>query len=131
MNPRDRYPISGYPKSDYPLSHNPKSDYPISGYAGSDYPKSGYPISGYGGSAATDERPWRYAPVTCAQCSVVVQVAKFSLQHTSIQWSAGAVRGCTEFSSAEENSALIPTCASLRDSIEDAVAGGRVEVLPP
>ncbi|HUD37908.1 MAG TPA: hypothetical protein VMR14_13470 [Streptosporangiaceae bacterium] len=78
-----------------------------------------------------DERAWRYAPVACGQCGVVVQVAKFSLQHTSIQWSAGAVHGCAEFARAEENSALIPTCASLRDSIEDAIAGGRVEVLPP
>ena len=80
---------------------------------------------------STDERPWRYTPVACAECGVVVQVTKFSLQHTSVQWSAGAVRGCAEFAAAEGDSALIPTCASLRESIEDAVAGGRVEVLPP
>jgi hypothetical protein len=61
----------------------------------------------------------------------VVQVAKFSLQHTSVQWSADGVRGCAEFAAAGGLSALVPTCASLRDSIEDAVAGGRVEVLPP
>jgi hypothetical protein len=78
-----------------------------------------------------DERPWRYTPVECAQCGVVVRVAKFSLQHTSIQWTKQAVRGCEEFVTAGGNSALIATCASLRDSIEDAVAGGRVEVLPP
>jgi len=78
-----------------------------------------------------DERPWRYTPVTCAQCGVVVKVSKFSLQHTSVQWSEGAVRGCAEFARAGRDSALIPTCASLRDSIDDAVAGGRVEVLPP
>jgi hypothetical protein len=85
------------------------------------------------GSSATgvgvDERPWRYTPVECAQCGVVVRVAKFSLQHTSVQWTRQAVVSCAEF--AGGNSALIPTCASLRDSIEDAVAGGRVEVLPP
>jgi hypothetical protein len=82
----------------------------------------------------TDERPWRYAPVECARCGVVVRVAKFSLQHTSVQWTAGAVLGCEEFAptvAAGGNSALIPTCASLRESIDDAVAGGRVEVLPP
>ena len=79
----------------------------------------------------SDERPWRYTPVTCAQCGVVVQVTKFSLQHTSVQWSASAVRGCTEFARSLSDSALIPTCASLRETIEDAVAGGRVEVLPP
>jgi hypothetical protein len=78
-----------------------------------------------------DERPWRYTPVECAQCGVVVRVAKFSLQHTSVQWTSQAVRGCEEFVAAGGNSALIATCSSLRDSIEDAVAGGRVEVLPP
>jgi hypothetical protein len=82
-------------------------------------------------SIRADERPWRYTPVACAQCGVIVQVTKFSLQHTSVQWSAGAVGGCAEFAKADSVSALIPTCASLRDSIEDAVAGGRVEVLPP
>jgi hypothetical protein len=69
--------------------------------------------------------------VACARCGAVVQVAKFSLQHTSIQWPAEAVLCCAEFAGTDRHSALIPTCASLRDSIEDAVAGGRVEVLPP
>ncbi len=81
-----------------------------------------------------DERAWQYTPVACTECGVVVQVAKFSLQHTSVQWSAEAVRGCAEFAAGEaagRTSALIPTCVRLRDSIEDAVAGGRVEVLPP
>ena len=78
-----------------------------------------------------DERPWRYTPVECRQCGVVVRVAKFSLQHTSVQWTRQAVLGCEEFTAAGRDSALVPTCASLRDSIEDAVAGGRVEVLPP
>jgi hypothetical protein len=81
-----------------------------------------------------DERPWRYTDVECARCGVHVQVTKFSLQHTSIQWTGNAVLGCEEFAAqvaAGGDSALIPTCASLRDSIEDAVAGGRVEVLPP
>ena len=61
-------------------------------------------------------------------------MAKFSLQHTSIQWSADAVGGCAEFAAsgaAGRPSALIPTCASMRESIENAVAGGRVEVTPP
>jgi hypothetical protein len=62
-------------------------------------------------------------------------VAKFSLQHTSVQWTGDAVSRCAEFAervaTTRVNTALIPTCASLRDSIDDAVAGGRVEVLPP
>lgn len=84
--------------------------------------------------SGTDERPWRYTPVECRACGVVVRVAKFSLHHTSVQWTGQAVRGCAEFAGAAaegRSSALVPTCASLRDSIEDAVAGGRVEVLPP
>jgi len=81
-----------------------------------------------------DERPWRYTEVECAQCGVVVHVAKFSLRHTSVQWTRQSVLGCQEFAAkiaAGGESALIATCASLRDSIDDAVAAGRVEVLPP
>jgi hypothetical protein len=69
--------------------------------------------------------------VQCAQCGITVRVAKFSLQHTSVQWTTDAVLRCAEFVAAPGPSALIPTCASLRESIDDAVAGGRVEVLPP
>jgi len=86
------------------------------------------------GTAPVDDRPWCYTEVECGRCGVHVQVAKFSPQHTSVQWSGDAVLGCAEFAAkvaAGGDSALIPTCASLRDSIEDAVAGGRVEVLPP
>lgn len=84
--------------------------------------------------AIADERASHYTPVECARCGVTVRVAKFSPQHTSIQWTSDAVLGCAEFSAlvaAGGDSALIPACASLRDSIDDAVAGGRVEVLPP
>jgi hypothetical protein len=85
-------------------------------------------------TSPVDERPWRYTDVECAHCGVRVQVTKFSLQHTSVRWSGQAVLGCAEFAAkvaAGGESALIPTCARLRDSIDDAVAGGRVEVLPP
>ena len=82
-------------------------------------------------ASPVDERPWRYTDVECARCGVRVQVTKFSLQHTSVRWSGRAVLGCAEFAGADRASSLIPTCASLRDSIDDAVAGGRVEVLPP
>jgi hypothetical protein len=63
-----------------------------------------------------------------------VQVTKFSLQHTSIQWTRDSVLGCAEFAAtvtAGGDSAMISTCASLRDCIDDEVAGGRLEVLPP
>jgi hypothetical protein len=91
-----------------------------------------------------DERAWHFTPVECVRCGAIVRVTKFSLQHTSVQWSGDAVLCCAEFAGADRDTsggsggsplrgstALIPTCASLRDSIDDAVAGGRVEVLPP
>jgi hypothetical protein len=82
----------------------------------------------------SDERAWNYATVECGMCGAVVQVAKFSLQHTSVQWTTEAVLTCAEFSAhvaAGGSSALIATCASLRASIDAAVTDGRVEVLPP
>jgi hypothetical protein len=84
--------------------------------------------------ALSDERPWRYAAVECERCGARVEVAKFSLQHTSVQWNAEAVLRCAEFSeqvAAGGTSALIATCASLRASIDAAVSNGRVEILPP
>ncbi len=89
---------------------------------------------GEDGGRLADERPWRYAPVECARCGAVVQVVKFSLRHTSVQWDARAAARCEEFSAgvaAGRTPALIATCASLRASIDDAVDRGRVEVLPP
>jgi hypothetical protein len=82
----------------------------------------------------TDERAWQYAEVACGRCGAVVEVAKFSRQHTSVQWTAESVLTCAEFSAQVATgglSALIATCASLRASIDAAVTDGRVEVLPP
>jgi hypothetical protein len=81
-----------------------------------------------------DDRQWRYRDVRCARCGVTAGVAKFSPQHTSIQWSQEAVLRCAEFAvrvAAGEQSALIATCPSLRASIDAAVADGRLAVLPP
>jgi len=81
-----------------------------------------------------DERVWQYAEVECGRCGAAVDVAKFSPQHTSVQWTAEAVLTCAEFSAsvaAGGSSALIATCASLRTSIDAAVTDGRLEVLPP
>ncbi|HUJ05909.1 MAG TPA: ferredoxin [Streptosporangiaceae bacterium] len=86
------------------------------------------------GVAVADDRPWRYCDVPCARCGAVVQVAKFSPQHTSVQWTGEAVLRCAEFAAeiaAGRTPALVATCASMRASIDDAVAAGRVEVLPP
>jgi hypothetical protein len=83
---------------------------------------------------SADERAWRYAEVACKRCGGSVEVAKFSLQHTSVQWTRESVLRCAEFSAHVADggsSALVATCASLRASIDDAVKNGRVEVLPP
>jgi hypothetical protein len=60
-----------------------------------------------------------------------VLVAKFSQQHTSVQWTAAAVRSCAEFAASDRPSALVEGCASLRDSIDAAMGDGRLEVSPP
>ena len=63
-----------------------------------------------------------------------MQVAKFSPQHTIVQWNPESVRSCAEFAARAADgrpSALIEGCASLRESIERAVFQGRLEVSPP
>ena len=81
-----------------------------------------------------DDRKVSPQPVECARCGATVEVAKFSPQHTSVQWTAAAARCCAEFRArgAEgTRSALVEGCAALRDSIDAAVAAGRLVVSPP
>jgi len=81
-----------------------------------------------------DERRASYRQVKCDRCGATAQVAKFSVQHTSVQWTMASVLACAEFrarSADGEQSALVDTCASMRDSIEAAVAHGHLEVSPP
>jgi hypothetical protein len=81
-----------------------------------------------------DERRADYQRIECERCAAAVEVAKFSAQQTSVQWSPASVRACAEFTArtAEgEQSALIDTCASLRASIDAALAEGRLAVSPP
>ena len=78
-----------------------------------------------------DERHAALSPVECARCGAAVLAAKFSPQHTSVQWSEAAVRACAEFGALRRPSALVAGCASLRDSIDAAVASGRLAVSPP
>ncbi len=86
-------------------------------------------VNGRRAAGPTDERHASLSPVKCARCGTAVLAAKFSPQHTSVQWSAAAVRECAEFSG--RPSALVAGCGSLRDSIDAAVAAGRLEVSPP
>ena len=81
-----------------------------------------------------DERQAAFCSVECGRCGAAVLAAKFSPQHTSVQWSGAAVRACAEFSAAAASgrpTALIEGCGSLRDSIDAAVAAGRLEVRSP
>jgi hypothetical protein len=81
-----------------------------------------------------DERHASPRPVECARCGATVLVVKFSPQHTSAQWTAAAVGCCAEFRArADEGtrSARVEGCAALRDSIDAAVASGRLAVSPP
>jgi len=82
----------------------------------------------------TDERDTGFTPVVCERCGATALVTKFSLQHTSVQWTLASVRACAEFrarGAAGEPSALIDTCVSMRDSIDRAVADGRLAISPP
>ena len=83
---------------------------------------------------ATDERDAGLRRIECDRCAAAVLVVKFSPQHTSVQWSAASVQACAEFSAraaAGEQSALIGSCGSLRESIDRALCQGRLEVRPP
>jgi hypothetical protein len=84
--------------------------------------------------ARPDERNSQYRSVTCAGCGAVVQAAKFSVQHTSVQWDAAAVSRCTEFGrrvAAGERTPEIERCEAMRASIEAAALEGRLPVAPP
>jgi hypothetical protein len=84
--------------------------------------------------ARADERRSRYCPVQCGRCGARVLAAKFSPQHTSVQWDSAAVRQCTEFAAAAaagQQTALVERCGSLRASIDAAVLDGRLPVVHP
>src|SRR6202008_1697923 len=73
-------------------------------------------------------------PVECARCGAAADVVKFSPQHTSVQWTAAAVRCCAEFrarAAEGTRSALVDGGAAPRGSIDAAVASGRLAVAPP
>jgi hypothetical protein len=81
-----------------------------------------------------DERDAGFRPVACDRCGAAVRAAKFSPQHTSVQWTMESMRTCAEFSArvaAGGQTALAEACTSLQDSIDRAVADGRLEIVPP
>ncbi|WP_436491977.1 hypothetical protein [Actinokineospora sp. HUAS TT18] len=70
-------------------------------------------------------------PLECARCATKVLVKKTSARHTSVQWTSAPADTCPEFAAAVADgtlSALVDTCWTLRESIEQAVRDGRLEV---
>jgi hypothetical protein len=59
-------------------------------------------------------------PVQCGTCGVEVGVKKNSRKHTSVQWSAAAMAGCTGYAQLG--------CARLKESIEAAVGAGEIVI---
>jgi hypothetical protein len=96
---------------------------------------AGLPPAGrQAGDLQGDERHAGFRQVECGRCGAAVLVAKFSPQHTSVQWDSASLRTCAEFGARAahgEQTALIDTCASLHDSIQEAVRNDRLQVLPP
>ena len=79
-----------------------------------------------------DEAPgWGLHEVTCRRCATTVLVRKSSRAQTSIQWRGDSAASCSELAehrAAGVHPALVPACASLRQTIDDAVREGLVPV---
>ena len=74
--------------------------------------------------------------VECGRCGAEVLAAKFSPQHTSVQWTDGGGAGLRGVhgrcgGTGPDVRARGQGCGSLRDSIDAAVKAGRLEVSPP
>jgi hypothetical protein len=67
-------------------------------------------------------------PLACRRCGNQVMVEKNSLAHTAIQWTESD--RCTEFASLgdRELRTRVVGCPALRETIEEAVVAGRIEV---
>ena len=81
-----------------------------------------------------DERRGLTRRIACERCAAVVEVTKYSLQHTSVQWDLASAAACHEFraqAAAGRPTALIDSCAGLRSSIDRAVFLGRLMVSEP
>jgi hypothetical protein len=77
-----------------------------------------------------DERSGSASLVRCGRCGAGVEVCKFSPEHTSVQWTLTAAGECFEFLAVAPG-APREGCGALRDSIDAAVASGRLPVRAP
>ncbi|MEU0399681.1 hypothetical protein ABZ318_05445 [Streptomyces sp. NPDC006197] len=72
--------------------------------------------------------------VECAACGNQVLCEKFSVAHTSVQWTADAAVACAEFRDRVRpgvTTARMRTCRALRASIDRAVEDGTLTVGSP
>ena len=70
------------------------------------------------------------AEVDCRFCHASVQVKKLGAPYTAVQWNASASERCAYFAEIRAgggNSAQVPSCPRLSDSIKHAVAEGCLE----
>ena len=70
------------------------------------------------------------ADIDCRFCHASVKVKKLGAPYTAVQWNADAAKRCayfTEVRAAGGDSARIPSCPRLGDSIQHAVAEGCLE----
>lgn len=73
-------------------------------------------------------------PIDCHECGTAVLVEKFSIPHTSVQWLSDATSACPRIAkaTADGEGGLCGTtglsCSSLRNTIDDAVREGRIEI---
>lgn len=73
----------------------------------------------------------RLVEVTCQDCRARVRVKKNSEHHTSVQWDNDSLRSCAEFNmmnDAPGGRHVHAPCSRLRSSIEQAVAGGQIQI---
>lgn len=72
-------------------------------------------------------------PLDCGHCGTRVLVKKESPQHTSIQWTTGST-SCPVLAAqvaAGTEPGRVESCPRLRESVEQAVRRGRLEVPDP
>ncbi|HNM98576.1 MAG TPA: hypothetical protein PKK40_11575 [Marmoricola sp.] len=85
-------------------------------------------------STVADQRLYldsRLVDVECLDCSVRVGVKKNSPHHTCVQWRDHGVEHCPEFSRTSRATGgrhIADPCPRLSDSIERAVAEGRIQI---